>query len=204
MKQWFNSKINNIRSVLVVLIFINALLLWNNNINLRNGLRLSSQTLKAVLEFQQNNTNLHNLSLQHIDNPTTLYRIDYNNLKTNKFKTEIEGIKLLPSPQKDLLLKAYSLSRNVMTLQSKAMNDKSNKLLVNSLQYDNYRQELDHYLKRFHILVDIKNKELIQVKVWFSIAYVLVLCFFSIILLFTINLTIEEDWLERAVRNGRK
>lgn len=204
MKQWFNSNINNIRSVLVFFIFINALLLWNNNINLRNGLRLSSQTLKAVLEFQQNNTNLHNLSLQHIDTPTASYRIDYNNLKTNKFKTEIEGIQLLPGPQKDLLLKAYSLSRNVMTLQSKAMNDKSNKLLVNSLQYDNYKQELDHYLKRFHILVDIKNKELIQVKVWFSIAYVLVLCFFSIILLFTINITIEEDWLERAVRNGRR
>ena len=120
MKQWFISHINNIRLALVALIFINALLLWNNNINLRNGLRVSSKSSKAVLDFQQNNNRLHNLSLQHIENPMAAHRIEYNNLKTNKFKKEIDQIPLLPAEQKDLLLKSYGKSRIIMTLQVKA------------------------------------------------------------------------------------
>ena len=193
MKHWFISHINNIRLALVALIFINALLLWNNNINLRNGLRVSSKSSKAVLDFQQNNNKLHNLSLQHIENPMAAHRIEYNNLKTNKFKKEIDQIPLLPAEQKDLLLKSYGKSRIIMTLQVKAMDDKSNQLLTNSLQYDNYRRELETHIKQFNTLVEINNKQLIEVKVWFSITYVLILCFFSIILLFIVNFSTEED-----------
>ena len=202
MKQSLYKHINNIRLVIVVLIFINALLLWNNNINLRNGLRLSSQSSAAVLEFQQNNNNLHNLSLQHIDDPTAFNRIGYHNLKSNKFKKQIDQIKDLPAVQKDLLLKAYSHSRNLMTLQVKAMDDKSNQLLVNNLQYQNYQSELENHLKQFTTLLQINNTQLIEVKVWFSIAYVLILCFFSLILLFIINLSVEEDWLEKITREN--
>ena len=202
MKQSLYKHINNIRLVIVVLIFINALLLWNNNINLRNGLRLSSQSSAAVLEFQQNNNTLHNLSLQHIDDPTAFNRIGYHNLKSNKFKKQIDQIKDLPAVQKDLLLKAYSHSRNLMTLQVKAMDDKSNQLLVNNLQYQNYQSELENHLKQFTTLLQINNTQLIEVKVWFSIAYVLILCFFSLILLFIINLSVEEDWLEKITREN--
>ena len=202
MKQSLYNQINNIRLVLVVLIFINALLLWNNNINLRNGLRLSSQSSAAVLEFQQNNNTLHNLSLQHIDDPTAFNRIGYHNLKSNKFKKQIDQIKDLPAVQKDLLLKAYSHSRNLMTLQVKAMDDKSNQLLVNNLQYQNYQSELENHLKQFTTLLQINNTQLIEVKVWFSIAYVLILCFFSLILLFIVNLSVEEDWLEKITREN--
>ena len=202
MKQSLYKHINNIRLVIVVLIFINALLLWNNNINLRNGLRLSSQSSAAVLEFQQNNNTLHNLSLQHIDDPTAFNRIGYHNLKSNKFKKQIDQIKDLPAVQKDLLLKAYSHSRNLMTLQVKAMDDKSNQLLVNNLQYQNYQSELENHLKQFTTLLEINNTQLIEVKVWFSIAYVLILCFFSLILLFIINLSVEEDWLEKITREN--
>ena len=202
MKQSLYKHINNIRLVIVVLIFINALLLWNNNINLRNGLRLSSQSSAAVLEFQQNNNSLHNLSLQHIDDPTAFNRIGYHNLKSNKFKKQIDQIKDLPAVQKDLLLKAYSHSRNLMTLQVKAMDDKSNQLLVNNLQYQNYQSELENHLKQFTTLLQINNTQLIEVKVWFSIAYVLILCFFSLILLFIINLSVEEDWLEKITREN--
>ena len=203
MKQSLYKHINNIRLVIVVLIFINALLLWNNNINLRNGLRLSSQSSAAVLEFQKNNTSLYNLSLQHIDDPTAFNRIGYHNLKSNKFKKQIDQIKDLPIVQKDLLLKAYSLSRNLMTLQVKAMDDKSNQLLVNNLQYHNYQHELESHLKQFNTLLEINNTQLIEVKVWFSIAYVLILCFFSIILLFIVNLSVEEDWLESIVKRSQ-
>ena len=203
MKQSLYKHINNIRLVIVVLIFINALLLWNNNINLRNGLRLSSQSSAAVLEFQQNNTSLYNLSLQHIDDPTAFNRIGYHNLKSNKFKKQIDQIKDLPIVQKDLLLKAYSLSRNLMTLQVKAMDDKSNQLLVNNLQYQNYQQDLENQIKQFTTLLQINNTQLIEVKVWFSIAYVLILCFFSLILLFIINLSVEEDWLESIVKRSQ-
>ena len=203
MKQSLYKYINNIRLVIVVLIFINALLLWNNNINLRNGLRLSSQSSAAVLEFQQNNTSLYNLSLQHIDDPTAFNRIGYHNLKSNKFKKQIDQIKDLPIVQKDLLLKAYSLSRNLMTLQVKAMDDKSNQLLVNNLQYQNYQQDLENQIKQFTTLLQINNTQLIEVKVWFSIAYVLILCFFSLILLFIINLSVEEDWLESIVKRSQ-
>jgi hypothetical protein len=202
MKQSLYNQINNIRLVLVVLIFINALLLWNNNINLRNGLRLSSQSSAAVLEFQQNNNTLHNLSLQHIDDPTAFNRIGYHNLKSNKFKKQIDQIKDLPAVQKDLLLKAYSHSRNLMTLQVKAMDDKSSLLLVNNLQYQNYQSELENHLKQFTTLLEINNTQLIEVKVWFSIAYVLILCFFSLILLFIVNLSVEEDWLEKITREN--
>ena len=202
MKQSLYNQINNIRLVLVVLIFINALLLWNNNINLRNGLRLSSQSSAAVLEFQQNNNTLHNLSLQHIDDPTAFNRIGYHNLKSNKFKKQIDQIKDLPAVQKDLLLKAYSHSRNLMTLQVKAMDDKSSLLLVNNLQYQNYQSELENHLKQFTTLLQINNTQLIEVKVWFSIAYVLILCFFSLILLFIVNLSVEEDWLEKITREN--
>ena len=203
MKQSLYKHINNIRLVIVVLIFINALLLWNNNINLRNGLRLSSQSSAAVLEFQQNNTSLHNLSLQHIDDPTAFNRIGYHNIKSNKFKKQIDQIKDLPAVQKDLLLKAYSHSRNLMTLQVKAMDDKSSQLLVNNLQYQNYQSELENHLKQFTTLLQINNTQLIEVKVWFSIAYVLILCFFSLILLFIINLSVEEDWLESIVKRSQ-
>ena len=203
MKQSFYKHINNVRLVIVALIFINALLLWNNNINLRNGLRLSSQSSAAVLEFQQNNNSLHNLSLQHIDDPTSFNRIGYHNLKSNKFKKQIDQIKDLPAVQKDLLLKAYSLSRNLMTLQVKAMDDKSNQLLVNNLQYHNYQHELESHLKQFNTLLEINNTQLIEVKVWFSITYVLILCFFSIILLFIVNLSVEEDWLESIVKRSQ-
>ena len=203
MKQSLYKHINNIRLVIVALIFINALLLWNNNINLRNGLRLSSQSSAAVLEFQQNNTSLYNLSLQHIDDPTAFNRIGYHNLKSNKFKKQIDQIKDLPAVQKDLLLKAYSHSRNLMTLQVKAMDDKSNLLLVNNLQYHNYQHELESHLKQFNTLLEINNTQLIEVKVWFSIAYVLILCFFSIILLFIVNLSVEEDWLESIVKRSQ-
>ena len=202
MKQSLYKHINNIRLVIVVLIFINALLLWNNNINLRNGLRLSSQSSAAVLEFQQNNNSLHNLSLQHIDDPTAFNRIGYHNIKSNKFKKQIDQIKDLPAVQKDLLLKAYSHRRNLMTLQVKAMDDKSNQLLVNNLQYQNYQSELENHLKQFTTLLQINNTQLIEVKVWFSIAYVLILCFFSLILLFIINLSVEEDWLEKITREN--
>ena len=202
MKQSLYKHINNIRLVIVVLIFINALLLWNNNINLRNGLRLSSQSSAAVLEFQQNNNSLHNLSLQHIDDPTAFNRIGYHNIKSNKFKKQIDQIKDLPAVQKDLLLKAYSHSRNLMPLQVKAMDDKSNQLLVNNLQYQNYQSELENHLKQFTTLLQINNTQLIEVKVWFSIAYVLILCFFSLILLFIINLSVEEDWLEKITREN--
>ena len=203
MKQSLYKHINNIRLVIVALIFINALLLWNNNINLRNGLRLSSQSSAAVLEFQQNNTSLYNLSLQHIDDPTAFNRIGYHNLKSNKFKKQIDQIKDLPAVQKDLLLKAYSHSRNLMTLQVKAMDDKSNQLLVNNLQYQNYQQDLENQIKQFTTLLQINNTQLIEVKVWFSIAYVLILCFFSLILLFIINLSVEEDWLESIVKRSQ-
>ena len=203
MKQSFYKHINNVRLVIVALIFINALLLWNNNINLRNGLRLSSQSSAAVLEFQQNNNSLHNLSLQHIDDPTSFNRIGYHNLKSNKFKKQIDQIKDLPAVQKDLLLKAYSHSRNLMTLQVKAMDDKSNQLLVNNLQYHNYQHELESHLKQFNTLLEINNTQLIEVKVWFSITYVLILCFFSIILLFIVNLSVEEDWLESIVKRSQ-
>ena len=202
MKQSLYKHINNIRLVIVILIFINALLLWNNNINLLNGLRLSSQSSAAVLEFQQNNNSLHNLSLQHIDDPTAFNRIGYHNLKSNKFKKQIDQIKDLPAVQKDLLLKAYSHSRNLMTLQVKAMDDKSSLLLVNNLQYQNYQSELENHLKQFTTLLEINNTQLIEVKVWFSIAYVLILCFFSLILLFIINLSVEEDWLEKITREN--
>ena len=203
MKQSLYKHINNIRLVIVALIFINALLLWNNNINLRNGLRLSSQSSAAVLEFQQNNNSLHNLSLQHIDDPTSFNRIGYHNLKSNKFKKQIDQIKDLPAVQKDLLLKAYSHSRNLMTLQVKAMDDKSNLLLVNNLQYHNYQHELESHLKQFNTLLEINNTQLIEVKAWFSITYVLILCFFSIILLFIVNLSVEEDWLESIVKRSQ-
>ena len=203
MKQSLYKHINNIRLVIVALIFINALLLWNNNINLRNGLRLSSQSSAAVLEFQQNNNSLHNLSLQHIDDPTSFNRIGYHNLKSNKFKKQIDQIKDLPAVQKDLLLKAYSHSRNLMTLQVKAMDDKSNLLLVNNLQYHNYQHELESHLKQFNTLLEINNTQLIEVKVWFSITYVLILCFFSLILLFIVNLSVEEDWLESIVKRSQ-
>ena len=192
MKKWFNTQLNNIRLVLIVFIFFNALLLWNNNINLRNGLRLSSESSKVVLNFQQTNNTLHNLSLQHIDNSSNTSKLEYINLKTNKFKKEIDKISNLPIDQKDLLINSYSISRSLMSLQTRAMDDKSNQLIINNPQYNNYQQELNKYLKQFNTLSENNIKELIEVKVWFSIAYVLHICFFSIILLFIINLISEE------------
>jgi len=192
MKKWFNTQLNNIRLVLIVFIFFNALLLWNNNINLRNGLRLSSESSKVVLNFQQTNNTLHNLSLQHIDNSSNTSKLEYINLKTNKFKKEIDKISNLPIDQKDLLINSYGISRILMSLQTRAMDDKSNQLIINNPQYNNYQQELNKYLKQFNTLSENNIKELIEVKVWFSIAYVLHICFFSIILLFIINLISEE------------
>ena len=192
MKKFLIEHINNIRLILMVLIFFNALLLWNNNINLRNGLRLSSQSSKAVLNFQQTNNTLHNLSLQHIDNPSAIHKLEYINLKTNKFKKEIDQISNLPIKQKDLLIESYGISRPLMTIQTRAMDDKSNQLIINNLQYNKYQQELNKYLKQFNILAENNIKELIEIKVWFSIAYVLSICFFSIILIFIINFPVKE------------
>ena len=144
MKKWFNTQLNNIRLVLIVFIFFNALLLWNNNINLRNGLRLSSESSKVVLNFQQTNNTLHNLSLQHIDNSSNTSKLEYINLKTNKFKKEIDKISNLPIDQKDLLINSYGISRILMSLQTRAMDDKSNQLIINNPQYNNYQQELNN------------------------------------------------------------
>ena len=188
MKDFLAERINNIRLILMVLIFFSALLLWNNNINLRDGLRLSSQSSKAVLNFQQTNNNLHNLSLQHINNPSALHKLKYIKVKTNNFKKEIDKISNLPIKQKNILIEAYSLSRNLMTIQKRAMNSLSDLLIINNLQYINYQQELNKHLKQFNTLSENNIKELIETKVWFSVVYVLNICFFSIVLIFVINL----------------
>ena len=206
--RWVNSHVDNVRLGLGILIFLCSLLILNNNLNIKDAYITSGQSFYSVLLMGKSTNDLTSWAREYVVTGDAKYKLEYDNHLEERSgnKPDRHGVaksydqrfrdipnNIVPEADKQKLLDSLSASDTLADIEKdafKIVEDgdlESAEKLVFGDEYDKHKEAIVNPLLEFtdKMRMDIGKK--IVTKVYFSYAYIIILCLANLLLIILIN-----------------
>ena len=206
--RWVNTHVDNVRLGLGILIFLCSLLILNNNLNIKDAYITSGQSFYSVLLMGKSTNDLTSWAREYVVTGDVKYKQEYDNHLEERSgrKPDRHGItksydkrfndipnNIVPDTDKQKLLDSLSASDTLADIEKNAFEIvedgdlESAEKLVFGKEYDKHKEAVVNPLLEFTDKMRTDIGKRIVTKVYFSYAYIIILCLANLLLIILIN-----------------